>query len=102
MRPDPPPQFASFRPAVKSRLPSRKRSGVGGQARALDDRSRRIDRTRTAVHDRLCRPAISGRRRVKDWNIIVTIYQEGFRRALRALQDIGPAEPSAVRTTTCW
>jgi tRNA(Ser,Leu) C12 N-acetylase TAN1 len=29
---------------------------------------------------------------VKDWNIIVTIYQEGFRRALRALQDIGPAE----------
>jgi hypothetical protein len=29
---------------------------------------------------------------VKDWNIIVTIYQEGFRRALRALQDIGRAE----------
>ena len=29
---------------------------------------------------------------MKDWNIIVTIYQESFRRALRALQDIGPAE----------
>ncbi|QWG22297.1 hypothetical protein KMZ93_20310 [Bradyrhizobium sediminis] len=29
---------------------------------------------------------------MKDWNIIVTIYQEGFRRALRALQDVGPAE----------
>jgi tRNA(Ser,Leu) C12 N-acetylase TAN1 len=29
---------------------------------------------------------------VKDWNIVVTTYQEGFRRALRALQDIGPAE----------
>lgn len=29
---------------------------------------------------------------MKDWNIVVTIYQEGFRRALRALQDIGPAE----------
>lgn len=29
---------------------------------------------------------------MRDWNIIVTIYQEGFRRALRALQDIGPAE----------
>jgi tRNA(Ser,Leu) C12 N-acetylase TAN1 len=31
---------------------------------------------------------------VKDWNIVVTIYQEGFRRALRALQDIGPTERS--------
>jgi tRNA(Ser,Leu) C12 N-acetylase TAN1 len=31
---------------------------------------------------------------VKDWNIIVTVYQQGFRRALRALQDIGPAERS--------
>lgn len=40
-----------------------------------------------------CRPAITERRRVKDWNIVVTIYQESFRRALRALQDIGPAEP---------
>ena len=29
---------------------------------------------------------------MKDWNIVVTIYQEGFKRALRALQDIGPAE----------
>jgi tRNA(Ser,Leu) C12 N-acetylase TAN1 len=31
---------------------------------------------------------------VKDWNVIVTIYQQGFRRALRALQDIGPTERS--------
>jgi tRNA(Ser,Leu) C12 N-acetylase TAN1 len=31
---------------------------------------------------------------MKDWNLIVTIYQEGFRRALRALEDIGPAERS--------
>ena len=31
---------------------------------------------------------------MKDWNVIVTIYQEGFRRALRALQDIGPTERS--------
>ncbi|MGB8402088.1 hypothetical protein [Bradyrhizobium sp.] len=31
---------------------------------------------------------------MKDWNIIVTIYQEGFRRALRALQDIGSAARS--------
>jgi tRNA(Ser,Leu) C12 N-acetylase TAN1 len=31
---------------------------------------------------------------VKDWNLVVTIYQQGFRRALRALQDIGPTERS--------
>jgi tRNA(Ser,Leu) C12 N-acetylase TAN1 len=31
---------------------------------------------------------------VKDWNLIVTIYQQGFRRALRALQDVGPTERS--------
>jgi tRNA(Ser,Leu) C12 N-acetylase TAN1 len=29
---------------------------------------------------------------MKDWNTIVTIYQQGFRRAMRALQKIGPAE----------
>jgi hypothetical protein len=29
-----------------------------------------------------------------DWNLIVTIYQGGFRRALRALQDIGPTARS--------
>jgi tRNA(Ser,Leu) C12 N-acetylase TAN1 len=29
---------------------------------------------------------------VKDWNAIVTIYQQGFRRAVRALQRIGPTE----------
>ena len=31
---------------------------------------------------------------MKDWNIVITIYQEGFRRALSALQDIGPTERS--------
>jgi hypothetical protein len=29
---------------------------------------------------------------MKDWNTIVTIFQQGFRRAMRALQKIGPAE----------
>ena len=29
---------------------------------------------------------------VRDWNTIVTIYQQGFRRAIRALQKIGPTE----------
>jgi tRNA(Ser,Leu) C12 N-acetylase TAN1 len=29
---------------------------------------------------------------VKDWNVIVTIYQQGFKRALRALLAIGPTE----------
>jgi tRNA(Ser,Leu) C12 N-acetylase TAN1 len=31
---------------------------------------------------------------VKDWNVVVTIFQQGFRRALRALQDIAPTERS--------
>lgn len=29
---------------------------------------------------------------VKDWNTVVTIYPQGFRRATRALQEIGPTE----------
>ena len=29
---------------------------------------------------------------MKDWNLIITTYQTGFRRALRTLQDIGPTE----------
>jgi tRNA(Ser,Leu) C12 N-acetylase TAN1 len=29
---------------------------------------------------------------MKDWNVIVTIYQQGFRRALCALGDVGPTE----------
>jgi tRNA(Ser,Leu) C12 N-acetylase TAN1 len=29
---------------------------------------------------------------VKDWNVIVTIYQQGFRRAINALQKIGPTD----------
>lgn len=29
---------------------------------------------------------------MKDWNTIVTIYPQGFRRAIRALQKIGPTE----------
>jgi tRNA(Ser,Leu) C12 N-acetylase TAN1 len=31
---------------------------------------------------------------VKDWNVIVSVYQDGFRRALRALQQLGQAERS--------
>ena len=31
---------------------------------------------------------------MKDWNVVITIYQEGFRRALYALRDIGPTERS--------
>jgi tRNA(Ser,Leu) C12 N-acetylase TAN1 len=31
---------------------------------------------------------------VKNWNIVVTTYQQGFRRALRALQEIGSTERS--------
>jgi tRNA(Ser,Leu) C12 N-acetylase TAN1 len=27
---------------------------------------------------------------VKDWNIVISVYQDGFRRALRALRDFGP------------
>lgn len=29
-----------------------------------------------------------------DWNIVISIYQDGFRRALRALQELGPVERS--------
>lgn len=29
---------------------------------------------------------------MKDWNTIITIYQQGFGRAIRALQKIGPTE----------
>lgn len=31
---------------------------------------------------------------MKDWNVVITLYQTGFRRAIRALQDIGPVERS--------
>ncbi len=31
---------------------------------------------------------------MKDWNVIVSIYQQGFKRALRALQKFGPVERS--------
>jgi tRNA(Ser,Leu) C12 N-acetylase TAN1 len=31
---------------------------------------------------------------VKDWNVVITVYQDGFRRALRALKECGPAERS--------
>ena len=31
---------------------------------------------------------------MKDWNVVVSIFQDGFRRALRALQKLGPAERS--------
>ncbi len=31
---------------------------------------------------------------MKDWNVVVSIFQDGFGRALRALQKLGPAERS--------
>lgn len=31
---------------------------------------------------------------MKDWNVVVTIYQQGFRRALHALRQVGAAERS--------
>jgi hypothetical protein len=31
---------------------------------------------------------------VKDWNVVVSVFQDGFRRALRALQKLGVAERS--------
>jgi tRNA(Ser,Leu) C12 N-acetylase TAN1 len=31
---------------------------------------------------------------VKDWNVIITVFQDGFRRALRALRELGPIERS--------
>jgi tRNA(Ser,Leu) C12 N-acetylase TAN1 len=31
---------------------------------------------------------------VKDWNVVVSIYQDGFRRALRALRELGSVERS--------
>jgi hypothetical protein len=31
---------------------------------------------------------------VKDWNVVVSVYQSGFRRAIRALQELGPVEHS--------
>jgi tRNA(Ser,Leu) C12 N-acetylase TAN1 len=31
---------------------------------------------------------------VKDWNAVISIYQDGFRRALRALQEFGAVERS--------
>jgi len=31
---------------------------------------------------------------VKDWNVVINIYQDGFRRALRALKEFGPVERS--------
>jgi tRNA(Ser,Leu) C12 N-acetylase TAN1 len=31
---------------------------------------------------------------MKDWNVVISVYQDGFRRALRALQELGQAERS--------
>ncbi len=31
---------------------------------------------------------------MKDWNVVVSIYQKGFRRAIRALQELGPIDRS--------
>jgi hypothetical protein len=35
---------------------------------------------------------------VKDWNTIVTIYPQGFKRAMRALQKIGPTERTTYQS----
>jgi hypothetical protein len=31
---------------------------------------------------------------VKDWNVVISVYQDGFRRALHALREFGPVERS--------
>jgi tRNA(Ser,Leu) C12 N-acetylase TAN1 len=31
---------------------------------------------------------------VKDWNVVISVYRDGFRRALRALKEFGPVERS--------
>lgn len=31
---------------------------------------------------------------MRDWNVVISVYQEGFRRVLRALRDLGPTERS--------
>ena len=31
---------------------------------------------------------------MRDWNVVVSLYQEGYRRALRALRELAPTEPS--------
>jgi len=31
---------------------------------------------------------------VNDWNVVISIYQDGFRQALRALKELGPVERS--------
>ena len=31
---------------------------------------------------------------MKDWNVVISVYQDGFRRALRALKEFGPVERS--------
>ena len=31
---------------------------------------------------------------MKDWNVVISVYQDGFRRALHALRELGPVERS--------
>ena len=31
---------------------------------------------------------------MKDWNVVISVYQDGFRRALRALEEYGPVDRS--------
>ncbi len=31
---------------------------------------------------------------MRDWNVVISVYQEGFRRVLRALRDLGPTDRS--------
>jgi tRNA(Ser,Leu) C12 N-acetylase TAN1 len=32
---------------------------------------------------------------MQDWNVVISVYQDGFRRALRSLRDLGPIARSA-------
>ena len=36
---------------------------------------------------------------MKDWNVVITVYQDGFRQALRALKEFGPVERSPLNKT---
>lgn len=31
---------------------------------------------------------------MRDWNVVITVFQDGYRRALRALRELGPVERS--------
>jgi hypothetical protein len=37
---------------------------------------------------------------MKDWNVVITVYQDGFTRVLRTLKEFGPIE-RALTITSC-